>query len=175
MSCHAFVLIAGEADAYGRIYGPQGKSFAALGRTPDGRTIGVAEVYPSELAIIASPAHEGEYLGSRWEELLHGPHADDVDWMVAVADPEAPDGERWVGADEAETEALTVLTTEAGNLRRRPPVPLAEAETFDPDWMPPVGTIRVVELEGADDRVQVVRSGADGARQWVDLAVTTHP
>lgn len=170
MSTHAFVLVAGQPDAYGRIYGPQGKHYVAIGTADDGCTIGVSEVYPSELAIIASPAHEGEYLGRRWEDLLHGPHAGDVDWQVAVKAPPAEGGERWMPEREVPDE--TILTTPAGNQRRKPPIEVADAASFDPDWMPRIGTVRVVEVDAGEDVVQVVKSGADGVRRWATVQTT---
>lgn|GEM_PF-6592387 len=165
MSTYAFCIVQPDSVYPERAYGPQGKLYTVVGRLPDGRAIGASEVYPSELAIIASPAHGEEYLGSSWNDLLAGPYAAQVDWLVEVED--ADGGTRWMR--EAELTDETVLRTPAGHRRRRPPVSLFGAERFDPDHVPAVGTVRVLSVEGGDDRVQVVRTGPGGERAWYDV------
>ena len=167
MSTYAFCFVQPTDGFPDRAYGPQGKMYTIVGTTSDGRSVGVAEVYPSELAIIASPAHRGEYLGATWNEVMAGPHADAIDWMVQVEDPENRGQQKLVR--EREAAGGEVARTALGNPLRRPPVPAFGAEQFDPDYLPAVGTVRVLSVEGANDRVQVVRTGADGVPAWYDL------
>ena len=167
MSTYAFCFVQPNDGFPDRAYGPQGKMYTIVGSTPDGRSIGVAEVYPSELAIIASPAHRDEYLGSTWNEVLAGPHGDAIDWAVQVEDPEQRGARKWVRASGADAER--VVRTSRGNAARKPPVPAFGAEAFDPDYVPPVGSLRVVPVDGGDDRVEVVRTGPDGEAAWYEV------
>ncbi|HEX7239353.1 MAG TPA: hypothetical protein VF263_03725, partial [Longimicrobiaceae bacterium] len=64
-----------------------------------------------------------------------------------------------------------VERTPRGHKHRRPPLSDA-SRGFDPDYVPGVGTLRVVAVQGGDDRVQVVRTGPDGAAGWYDVHTT---
>ncbi|HEU0052186.1 MAG TPA: hypothetical protein VFQ39_03370 [Longimicrobium sp.] len=193
MSTYAFCIVRPDEAFPDRAYGPQGKIYTVVGRLDDGRAIGVAEVYPSELAIIASPAHRGEYVGASWAEVLASPFAAAVDWAVEVEEP-TPDGaapeeptparRRWMPEREVTTE--TVVRTARGNPKRRPPLPLADALAFDPDVAAPatpvrvpvlegsrpdathamVGTYRVEQVEGSDDAVLICLTDGDGDPAW---------
>lgn len=195
MSTYAFCIVRPDEAFPDRAYGPQGRLYTTVGRLEDGRALGVAEVYPSELAIISSPAHRGEYVGSTWSEVLASPFAEAVDWVVEVdvptpdgapADVPAPGGRKWMREKEVTTEQ--VLLTPRGNPKRRPPLPVADAESFDPDAAAPaspvrvpvggerpapthamVGTYRVEEVEGGDDAILICLTDADGQPTWFRL------
>lgn len=156
-----FCLLSGEPDFSGFISGPQGLRFLPVGRMPDGRRVGVAACYPSEKAYVQA-AHADEYLAGSWNELLtRTEYAPYVAWQVQTRN------RGWIPEQEVADDD-TVERTARGHKLRRPPLKDA-AGGFDPDYVPAVGTVRVVHVEGGEDRMQVVRTGRDGKRGWYDV------
>lgn len=154
----AFCFLEGEPDFRGMIYGPQAQQFTPIGEMPDGRKIGVCGLYPETLAIIRS-AHPLEYICSTWNELLTRTDLTPyVAWMVQLAD-----GSWKLERDLAAGDA--VRRTAGGHRVRKPPVDAGMA-AFDPDYVPQVGTRRVISVADGTDREQVVLSDGAGVRRW---------
>ncbi|MBV9772652.1 MAG: hypothetical protein JO040_01800 [Gemmatimonadetes bacterium] len=159
-----FCLVSGEPDFSGFVFGPQGLRFLPVGRIPDGRLVGIAACYPSEKAYVQA-AHPDEYLAGSWNELLaRTEYAPYVAWQVLTRN------RGWV-AEQDLAAGDQVERTVRGHKLRRPPLADA-AQGFDPDFVPAVGTLRVVSVEGADDRVQIVRTGPDGSAGWYEVQST---
>jgi hypothetical protein len=163
----AFCIVPGPVNPYLRVvYGPQSQQFTPIGDLPDGRYIGVAFLSPETLAIIRG-AHArpdspgGQYLCSTWNELLTMTEMTaHVAWLVQLEDG------TWK-LERDLTDGDAVVRTPAGHKMRRPPVN-AGTSGYDPDYVPPVGTTRVVRVEGAVDREEVVLTGPDGVADWYD-------
>jgi hypothetical protein len=156
----AFCLVEGAPGFDGLVPGPQGKRYLVVGALPDGRRLGVAGVYPQEMAILKA-AHPDEYVADSWNALLVSPYAAAVAWEVRTAN------RGWVPEAALEPEDR-VERTSRGHRLRRPPI-ADGAAGFDPDHVPAVGTTRVVAVPGGEDRVQIVRTGADGVRDWYEV------
>jgi len=155
----AFCFVTGAEHPYLKvIFGPQGQQFTPIGDMPDGRRIGVGGVYPETLTIIKS-AHPESFICQSWNELLTRvdltPH---VAWLVQLED----------GTVKLERDLQpgeVAVRTPSGRHKLRMP-PVGATPDFDPDYIPPVGTTRVVPVAGAVDEEQIVLSDAAGIPRW---------
>lgn len=167
-------------------YGPQGKRYQVIGTTADGDRLGVAEVSPQELAIIASPVHRDQYITDSWRTLFASRYGDDVDWMVAVqrtdlepgADLEDPSSWTWKPSSEVTAEDVVVPNGQGGR-RVRPPVPIPDeveeeenpANPEEPEEVQRVMEVRALRFRPvAQDKLPPASPGMVGAVVLVEQA-----